>query len=74
MIDKINISAIIIGHIRTLKDEATGKLLFSDILLAFFAPLLPASFAVYFIVSMSDAAVGAWVSAFSIFAGLLLIY
>lgn len=71
MIEKINIYGIIKGHILSLKDEATGKVLVIDLVVSFIFPLFPVPLFYIFNLSMSDASVGAWVSAFSIFAGLL---
>lgn len=71
MFAKFNIEKIVFAHIYTLRDEATGNVKKGDIFITFIVPVVPFLFSWCGSVKLSDAAVGAWISAFSVFAGLL---
>jgi hypothetical protein len=69
---KINIWAIIVNHISTLRDYSTQKYSVQDLVLFLGAPLAASSAGLYFKWSFSVNALNALLAAFSIFAGLLL--
>lgn len=73
MFSRFNIFKIVLAHFRTLCDEATGYIKRGDIFILFIIPMLPALFSGWTATRLSDAAIGAWISAFSVFAGLLFI-
>jgi hypothetical protein len=70
--NKINVLRIIRDHFGTLRDFQTGKLSGSDIFVFFVLPLGVASSGVYFHIAFSGDVLIAILTAFSIFAGLLL--
>lgn len=71
MIEKINISKIVIDHISTFKDYSTGKYNFADFFLFFLFPFLIAGILTYFNVVLSENIVNVLVTSLSIFAALL---
>ena len=72
MIDKINVSQIIVDHVRTLRSDATGKVHWSDYLLLLLIPSLVSVLPIYFQTELKESAVTLLMAAFSIFAGLLI--
>lgn len=72
MIDKINVSQIIVDHVRTLRSDATGKVHWSDYLLFLLIPSLVSVLPIYFQTELKESAVTLLMAAFSIFAGLLI--
>jgi hypothetical protein len=69
--NKINIIPIVLGHIRTLRNNATGKVSAADVCLFFGLPLLFAGFGLHSKWTLSVGALNSVLAAFSIFAGLL---
>lgn len=69
---KIDISQIIIAQIRTMRDNRTQKLSAADLLLFYGLPLLLSGIAPYFRWRFNADVLNALLTAFSIFAGLLL--
>ena len=72
MIDKINVSQIVVDHVRTLRSDATGKVHLSDYLLFLALPLIVSALPVYYQTELKESVVTLLMAAFSIFAGLLI--
>jgi hypothetical protein len=70
--NKINVIPIIVGHVRTLRDNSTGKVSVQDTAFFFGLPLLLSAGAFYLRWSLSVDALNAVLASFAIFAGLLL--
>jgi FtsH-binding integral membrane protein len=69
---KIDIRRIVIAQIRTMRDNSTQKYSYSDLLLFYGLPLLLSCVAPYFHWKFNADILNALLTAFSIFAGLLL--
>lgn len=72
MLDKIDVSRIIAGHVDTLRDFSSGRRSFADIAVFFGTPLVVAGLAWYLRWGLYVDALNAILAAFAIFAALLL--
>src|SRR5579872_3120774 len=72
MLRKIDVTPILLDHIRTLKDYRTGNLSYSDLLLFFALPVAIASFANWKHVQLRAIAVTGVLTASALFVALLL--
>jgi hypothetical protein len=72
MSSKINISQIAIDHLFTLRNESTGKISLSDLLVFFALPALAGSICFYFRWTFTDNAINLVITGMSIFAGLMI--
>lgn len=72
MSSKINISQIVFDHLATLRNESTGKISATDILMFLLVPLLLAVISYWWGWSLSKDATNLVVTAMSIFAGLMI--
>jgi hypothetical protein len=70
--NKINVIPIILGHVKTLQDNSTGRISVQDTSFFFGLPFLLAAIAFYCRWSLSVDALNAVLASFAIFAGLLL--
>jgi hypothetical protein len=69
---KINVTPIVSDHVKTLKDHRTGKLLYSDLVLFFFLPIVLGVIATWNNVQLRAIAVTGLLTASALFVGLLL--
>ena len=72
MTQKINVSRIILEHLKTLIDNRTSKLSIIDLVTFFIAPSIVGVVSCLMKIMFNDGAVGAIVAALAVFAGLLI--